>query len=94
MNSVEYFRTCFSESDRGCVLIVAGELDRMLKELHEAKKDLESSASQGLRKRLFHGHGPLSTFASRIQLGFAYGLMAAHHAILESEIARRAKAKS
>jgi DNA-binding MltR family transcriptional regulator len=75
MNSFDYFRTYFSESDRGCVLIVAGELDRMLKELHEAKMNLESSASGELRKRLFHGHGPLSTFASRIQLGFAYGLI-------------------
>jgi DNA-binding MltR family transcriptional regulator len=75
VTSIEYFRTYFSESDRGCVLIVAEELDKMLKDLHMAHIEASSGANSDLRKRLFSYNGPIGHFAARIQVAYAYGLI-------------------
>ena len=72
---LRYFRSLFSESDRGCVLLVASRLDESLEELHRAYVNLRASPSDKLLDILFRPHGPLSTFAARIQLGHAYGLI-------------------
>ena len=48
MTSIEFFRTYFSESDRGCVLILAEELDTMLKELHLTHIETASSVNSDL----------------------------------------------
>lgn len=77
MTSIEYFRTYFAESDRGCVLIVGEELSKMLKDLHLAHIEAVSDANSDLKKRLFSfsSNGPLAHFAMRIQLAYAYGLI-------------------
>jgi DNA-binding MltR family transcriptional regulator len=75
MTSIETFRTYFSESDRGGVLIVAEELDTMLKDLHLAHIESVSSANSDLKKRLFSFYGPIGNFAARIQLAYVYGLI-------------------
>jgi DNA-binding MltR family transcriptional regulator len=75
MTSIEYFRIYFSESDRGCVLIVAEELDKMLKDLHMAHIEVTSGANSDLRKRLFTFNGSIGHFAARIQVAYAYGLI-------------------
>ncbi|MCC7375178.1 MAG: hypothetical protein IT581_11040 [Verrucomicrobiales bacterium] len=72
---LDYFRSLFNESDRGCVLLVASFLDESLKSLHQSHIQLVTPNATKLHKRLFESHAPLSTFAARIQLGYVYGLL-------------------
>ena len=65
-----------TESDRGCVLVGASILDNMLEKV--IKHNLFLGAT-GARKEavnsLFEVNGPLSTFWSRIQFGYAIGII-------------------
>jgi DNA-binding MltR family transcriptional regulator len=72
---VQYIRSLFNESDRGCMLLVAARLEELLEELHRAYITSVSSSSGKFLDELFRAHAPLSTFASKIQLGRAYGLI-------------------
>lgn len=70
---VAYFQSLFDESDRGCVLLVASKLDESLENLH--RQFIESASDSALVKTLFEYPQALSTFASKIQIGYAYGLI-------------------
>ena len=71
----EYFRSLYNESDRGCLLLVASRLDDSLKTLHGAHIGRVVAQSAGLLKKLFAQYAPLSSFAGRSQIAYAYGLI-------------------
>ena len=60
------------ESDRGCALILAANLDNRLCELCKA---LCVNLTSEFEKKLFFGNGSLATFSSRIDISFALGLL-------------------
>jgi DNA-binding MltR family transcriptional regulator len=63
------------ESDRGCILLLASRLATLLERLHITHVTSVSSPPKPFLKRLFTTHAPLSTFAAKIQLAYAYGLI-------------------
>lgn len=65
-------RTLTPETDRGCALIVGAYLDSELAKLLEANFVEDS----GVLKQLASANGPIGSFASRIDLSFAMGLIA------------------
>lgn len=68
------FRSLFSESDKGCVLIIASILEETLRQLHEAHIAVITYPS---KKNVFKdlSNAQLSTFAGMIQIANAYGLI-------------------
>ena len=60
------------ESDRGCALVLAANLDNRLQALLESFF-IEQPKSK--RNAIFKGNGCLSTFSSRIKIAFAVGLL-------------------
>lgn len=60
------------ESDRGCALILAANLDNRLRGLLE---NYFVEQSKGKDNDLFQGNGCLSTFSSRIAISFSSGLL-------------------
>jgi len=73
---LRHVRSFVTESDRGCVILLGAHVDEFLKELHMTfiKSALPVRPNK-LFDDLFGKYGPLSTFAARIQLGYAYGLV-------------------
>lgn len=64
------------ESDRGLVLIIASELDELLKNLHLKRISSNTSGNRKLAKALVSSpFAPVSSFAGRIQVAYAYGLI-------------------
>lgn len=63
------------ESDRGCVLLLASRLETLLEELHRTHVTSASSPPRAFLNGLFATRAPLSTFAAKIQLAYAYGLI-------------------
>jgi hypothetical protein len=63
------------ESDRGAVLISSCFLDGQLESLHKTYIQAKIGTSAKLASALFSYPHPLSTFAARIQLAYAYGLI-------------------
>jgi DNA-binding MltR family transcriptional regulator len=70
---IEMFISLMHESDRGAVLILTCFLDNQLEKLHETY--IELNASSKLGASLLSYPQPLSTFAARIKLAHAYGLI-------------------
>lgn len=70
------FRSLCKESDRGCVIIIASILNEFLGHLHDAyiAKSIYPSR-ENIFKTLCKAYAPLSTFAGRTQLAYAYGLI-------------------
>ena len=72
---LEHIRRVFSESDRGCMLLTGASLDDSLGLLHKSHIGSVVPASKKLLKELFRPYAPLSSFKSRIDLAYAYGLI-------------------
>lgn len=64
------------ESDTGCVLRLASLLEERLRQIHEAHiETIMYPSKTKIFKDLNNPHAPLSSFAGKIQLAFAYGLI-------------------
>ena len=64
-----------SESDRGCIVLLAARLENDLGELHKMHiRRVGPTASKMLRS-LFDPYGPLSSFSAKISIAYAYGLI-------------------
>ena len=72
---LEYFRSLLSESDRGCVILLAERISDELRNMHEEYIVSKTEQSKKKIDELFSGFGPLSSFSNRIKLGHAYGLI-------------------
>ena len=61
----------FAESERGCVLVAAAFIDELLSALLKThfRRDGGNAAE------LFEGHGPLSTFSSKIEISYQLELI-------------------
>ncbi|WP_419656553.1 mannitol operon repressor [Desulfosarcina variabilis str. Montpellier] len=59
------------QSDRGAALIVATWLDEELRAAIKTKF-VNSDSNE---KKVFEGNGPLSTFSSKIEIGYSLGLL-------------------
>lgn len=70
-----YFKTLIRESDRGTVLLSASRLDELLGELHRAYIRSVAPQDEKFINGLFAPFAPLSSFATKIDLAFAYGLI-------------------
>jgi DNA-binding MltR family transcriptional regulator len=66
----EFFNALTFESDRGCALVAAAHLDERLGTLLS-----RSMVSDQASQRLLQDRGPLATFAARIDLAHALGLI-------------------
>jgi len=71
------------ESDRGCVLICASDIENLLTEILEEYIDDISNISNSNKKLLFDYTGPLGTFSSKILISYSIGLL---HADTYSDI--------
>ena len=60
------------ESDRGCALVLAANLDNRLRSL---LKSFFVEQSPNKQNGLFEGNGCLATFSSRIKVSFSVGLL-------------------
>src|SRR5689334_4681663 len=66
--------TLDGESDRAFVLILAANLDEMLRMLLR-NYFLDNEKEKGFLDKIFENEGPLSSFSSRIRLAFALGFI-------------------
>jgi DNA-binding MltR family transcriptional regulator len=67
----EYAKLFSGESDRGAVVLAASYLDSLLGDLFRAAMAEDASCDA-----LLGGFGPLSAFSSRIEVAYAFGLLA------------------
>ena len=65
----------FRESDRGCVLILAADIENLLEENLKAWMNNSSNLSKNDLKNIFDFTGPLGNFSSKIYLSKAIGLI-------------------
>lgn len=65
----------FLESDRGCAILCAAQLDGELKELHRQHIVSVARPAESLLSDLFENFGPLSTFSARIKIAYCFGLI-------------------
>ena len=63
------------ESDRGCVLVCASDVENLLTNILEGWIRGASGLSKSDWKRLFDYTGPLGTFSSRLEMAKAIGLL-------------------
>lgn len=63
------------ESDRGCVIFLAAQLDEALKELLLAFLRRDEKGTKSVVGPLFSGYAPLATFSARIKLAYAIRLI-------------------
>ncbi len=99
---LEYIRSLFAESDRGFILLAAERIDDLLTELHAAFVernafepwiDGKPVKAQKWAKSLLNWRGPIGSFAGRIALAYAYGLISTteyHNLEIIREIRNRA----
>jgi hypothetical protein len=66
-------KTYEAESDRSVVILASSYLEKYLEEYLTKKLVDDKSVS-----KLFEGYGPLSTFAAKIDIAFAIGLLPRH----------------
>jgi DNA-binding MltR family transcriptional regulator len=69
------FGTLMKESDKGCVLIMGSILEELLSQFHKVYIAKTTNEARGIFKSLSSPYAPLSTFAGKIQLAYAYGLI-------------------
>jgi DNA-binding MltR family transcriptional regulator len=67
----------FNESDRGAVLVGVARLDEVLSDLHKDFIAQTVANSKTIINDLFKPYSPLSSFAGKIQIAYAYGLIGA-----------------
>jgi hypothetical protein len=74
--AIASFRSLCNESDKGCTIIIASILDERLRRLHEVHVAAATYPSRTkIFKELCCPHAPLSGFAGKIQIAYAYGLI-------------------
>jgi hypothetical protein len=71
---LDYIRSFFKESDRGCMILVGAQLDGTLEKLHTTHIS-HLGGGEAIAKKLFQPYAPLGSFAGKIQLAYAYGLV-------------------
>jgi hypothetical protein len=85
-------RSLLKESDKGCVILVSAILEDTLEEIHEAYVTANLTGTKSpnnfFRKALTGLYGPLSNFAGKINIAYAYGLIS-HEEYDGLEIIRR-----
>ncbi len=64
------------ESDRGCVLVVAANLELVLERLLKATFT-KNNISKKVQESLFDSNGPLATFSGKLRIAFAFALISA-----------------
>lgn len=65
----------YRESDRGCVLLLAADIENVLEKIFEAWFKGVGTLSKKIQKDVFDFTGPLGTFSAKITLSRALGII-------------------